>query len=141
MFNALGRFVYRHRRVVVTLWLVPAVAGGAFAPRLSGELKAGGYSLPNAESERVARALARDFGFNATAPLLVFESDQLTVDDPAYRRPVEQAVTAISALEFVDGVDSYLDGVLSTVRASLDGHRLPAPLRTAHLHARQLVAN
>ncbi len=108
--NALGRFVYRHRHAIVAFWLVTAVAGGAFAPRLSGELKAGGYSLPDAESERVARALERDFDFNATAPLLVFESDLLTVDDPAYRQSVQQAITAVSALDFVNGVDSYLDG-------------------------------
>ena len=103
--NALGRFVYRHRHAIVAFWLVTAVAGGAFAPRLSGELKAGGYSLPDAESERVARALERDFDFNATAPLLVFESDLLTVDDPAYRQSVQQAITAVSALGRTDRQD------------------------------------
>ncbi len=34
-----------------------------------------------------------------------------------------------------------LAGALLTVRTCLDGHRLPVPLRTAHLHARHLAAN
>ena len=34
-----------------------------------------------------------------------------------------------------------LAGALLAIRASLDGHRLPVPLRTAHLRARHLAAN
>ncbi|MDP6348281.1 MAG: endonuclease V [Chloroflexota bacterium] len=34
-----------------------------------------------------------------------------------------------------------LAGALLAVRDSLDGHRLPVPLRAAHLHARQLATN
>ena len=112
MFSAIGRFAYRYRRFVVGAWLLAATVGLVFAPRLSGNLKAGGYSMPDAQSETAARMLETEFGFSAIEPLIVFIGDDLTVDEIEYRQAVREVVAAVSALDFVTRVDSYLDGAL-----------------------------
>ena len=51
VFAALGRFVYRHRRIIVVLWAVAFVAGLVATTRLPGELKGGGFTNPATPSQ------------------------------------------------------------------------------------------
>ncbi len=52
MFAAIGRFSYRHRWSVVTVWTLAFVVGLFLTTRLSSELKGGGFSDPHSPGQR-----------------------------------------------------------------------------------------
>ncbi|MCU1593186.1 MAG: MmpL protein [Frankiales bacterium] len=66
-----GELVLRHRRVVVGIWLVLFVAGGAASSAVSTRLKVD-FSLPGQPGTKTAAAIEREFGNGGfTTPMLV----------------------------------------------------------------------
>jgi putative drug exporter of the RND superfamily len=72
MLSQLGRFAYRFRWGIVFAWLVLFAAAGIFAPRVSGVLRGGGYSIGNSESVAAYNTLNRAFGYRALTFTVVF---------------------------------------------------------------------
>jgi putative drug exporter of the RND superfamily len=62
MFDRLGAFVIRHRKLVLWLGLLFCVLAGGFGGTVSSRLSAGGYDVPGAQSTRAADELGRQFG-------------------------------------------------------------------------------
>ena len=56
MFYRIGQRCYRHRRIVLALWLMALVISAPLIPRLPNVLEVGGFSNPEIEAAR-ARAL------------------------------------------------------------------------------------
>jgi len=108
MFDALGRFAYRRRRLV----LAAAVAFIAFAlawgTSVFGALSGGGFEDPDSESARATALLAERLGPNDADLIALYSSDTLTVDDPAYAAAVLGTLQALPR-EQVERVTTYFD--------------------------------
>ena len=65
----LDRFVRRHRRAVLALWMVALVAAVPFAMRQSENLTGGGYGVPGSQSQAVRDEVERNFARDARATM------------------------------------------------------------------------
>ena len=90
MFAFWGRFVYRHRRIVVGVMTLMLLIGGVFGLGLPAQLSQSGYDDPNSESTQAAVLADQTFGReHASDIILVFTAPAgLTVDDPAFAQKV-----------------------------------------------------
>lgn len=117
-----GRAVARHRRSVLTGWVVLLIACAASYPGLKRSLGAPNYGIDGAESSRAAQLLeARFAGHGAEQDVLVFSSPTRRASDAAYRVVVTDALATARARSYVKGVLSpyapYARGQISR-----DGH-------------------
>lgn len=76
MLEALGRFSYRHRWLVVVLWLVVFAAAAVIAPRVTGILQGGGYTIGKSQSVAAYNTLNRAYGYKALVFNVVFSGRQ-----------------------------------------------------------------
>lgn len=101
MFQTVGRVVTDRRRVVVALAVLVAVAAGAFGLGVFGSLTNGGFDDPNSESGRAATLLESRVARTSPDLVVLVDSPQRTVTDPAYRATVESALAAPPASDVV----------------------------------------
>jgi putative drug exporter of the RND superfamily len=98
MFQSLGRFTYRHRRFVITAWLVVLVAGMALTGTVMSQLRTEPGGPPALESTQVMRLLhdAIDGGTDVVAVI-----DGVDLSSPAVRHRLRRTVEDVGT---VDGV-------------------------------------
>jgi uncharacterized membrane protein YdfJ with MMPL/SSD domain len=123
MFTWLGRFAYRHRRwvlIVAGLFVVLAAVwgGGVF-----GALGSGGYTSPDIEANRANTLLDQEFGHAAgtvdAVAVFVDESKRTTVDDPAFRQQVTEAIGRLPGADVKSASSYYTPGLSDAERALL----------------------
>src|SRR5690242_18564147 len=92
MFGALGRFAVRHRRLILLGALLFTVVAGVWGAGVFGRLGGGaGFDDPGSPSAHADRLLAGPLGRHTADVVVLYESDHLTVDDPAFAGPVRRA--------------------------------------------------
>ena len=126
MFSAIGRWVYRHRRLVLVGWLVLFVVGIVVGSGVFNKLK---DSNGAGSSESVQGAQLLDDA-STTSVSLIAVVDGQPVDDPATRAAVVRASQSVSELpHVVDVVNAYnaseprlraTDGSASLIVITLD---------------------
>src|SRR4051812_40169125 len=92
MFEALGRLMYRRRRWVIALALVVVGFGGVWGTGASRHMTNAGFEDPHSDSTRAAQLAERKLGRGASDVIIVYRSDELTVDDPAYAAAVAKSL-------------------------------------------------
>lgn len=95
MFERLGRLVYRRRRWVVALSVAIVAFAGAWGTGVFGQMTGGGFDDPASESSRAAVLAVQELGRDTADVVVLYRSDDLTVDDPAYRDAVTGSRTAL----------------------------------------------
>ena len=95
MFEALGRVMYRRRRWVVALAAAFVVFAGVWGTGVFGAMTGGGFADPDSESTRALEVAEAELGRGGGDVVVLYTSDQLTVDDPAYGDAVEQSLTGL----------------------------------------------
>jgi uncharacterized membrane protein YdfJ with MMPL/SSD domain len=95
MFEALGRVMYRRRRWVVGLSLAFVVFAGVWGTGVFGAMTSGGFNDPDSESTRAVEVAERELGRGGGDVVVLYSSDDLTVDDPAYAAAVEESLAAL----------------------------------------------
>jgi RND superfamily putative drug exporter len=100
VFAALGRFVYRRRRIIVLIWTVAFVAGIVATARLPGELKGGGFTNPRTASQRAQQAMQERLGFGPARLTIVFTSPSLDARSPAFQAQVKAALAGLDRRAF-----------------------------------------
>jgi len=95
VFAALGRFVYRRRRVIVLAWAVAFVAGLVATSHLPGELKGGGFTNPATPSQQAQKAMQERLGFGPAQLTIVFASPSLDARGPAFQARVKAALAGL----------------------------------------------
>jgi RND superfamily putative drug exporter len=95
MFETLGRVVYRRRRWVVALALAFVAFAGIWGTGVFGAMTGGGFDDPDSESSLAGEVAERELGRAGGDVLVLYSSDELTVDDPAYADAVEQSLAAL----------------------------------------------
>ena len=97
MFEALGRVMYRRRRWVVALSLAFVAFAGIWGTGVFGAMTSGGFEDPDSESSEAAELAARELGRDGADVVVLYRSDDLTVDDPAYAEAVTTSLEALPA--------------------------------------------
>src|SRR5262245_7028695 len=118
-FSRLGRFVVRRRWWVVAAWAILLAIAIPLAPRVPGELRAGGFILDDLESARAKALLQTELGTPPSAVVVVIHSDTSLAGTPAFEGP---AAAAIAAVPGAPGVVRILPHALSPRQVSPDGH-------------------
>ncbi|MGY1806876.1 MMPL family transporter [Blastococcus sp. SYSU D00669] len=108
MFEALGRVMYRWRRWVVAVALALVAFAGVWGTGVFGSLTGAGFEDPDSESSRAAEVAAAELGRDAADVVVLYSSDDLTVDDPAFRDAVTSTLAALPAAE-VERVTTWFD--------------------------------
>ncbi len=134
MFEAWGRFIFRHRRLVLAVSAV-LLAGSIVGVLNGGALSTGNSFGADLEAGRASRLVSTELrpaqstsGSNFD---LVFSSAALTVDDPAYRSDLEAAIARLRADPKVLSVLTPYDSAAGPSFRSKDGH---SALVTVSLH-------
>jgi putative drug exporter of the RND superfamily len=115
----LGRWTVDHARIVAIVWVVGAVALGAFAPRVEHALSGAGWEASGSESVD-ARALVQEHfgGLSSQAFMVVVHSPTGTVTE----RPFAKTLTDVAAtLRASDAVTSVVPATPGAT-VSRDGH-------------------
>ena len=96
MFEALGRVMYRGRRWVVALSLAFVAFAGIWGTGVFGAMTGGGFEDPDSESTRAVQVAERELGRGGGDVVVLYSSDELTVDDPAYAAAVQQSLAGLA---------------------------------------------
>jgi RND superfamily putative drug exporter len=102
----MGRWSARHRKIAIFGWLAFVIAAVVIGGQIGTKNIDANDTIPG-ESGRVTRLLDKEFPQPAAESVLV-QSDELTVDDPAFRAAVEDVVAAVSRMDVVRDVRSPL---------------------------------
>ncbi|MFG2090678.1 MMPL family transporter [Spirillospora sp. NPDC048824] len=97
MFDRWGRWVHRRRRWVLAVAGAALVFAGVWGTGVFGALtSSGGFDTPGSESAKAAQIAERDLGRDAADVVILYQGGT-TVDDPAFRASVEQALAGLPA--------------------------------------------
>ncbi|WP_063044215.1 MMPL family transporter [Nocardia pseudovaccinii] len=117
-----GALMARHRRVVLGAWLLFAIACGSAYPALHDRLSTPDYSVPGSESVTVDHLVAEHFTrFGTEQDLIVFHSEQRTVDTPEFRTVIDRALGTTRAAAGVAGAIGPFEGN-AAAQISADRH-------------------
>jgi RND superfamily putative drug exporter len=101
---AYGRQVYRFRWFIIALWIIILGVSIPFASQISSVLQGGGYSFKDSESIRVDNLLTSKLHQPLTQALVVFQSTNTPVSDPAYQQEVQDFMVKARAFPNVTQV-------------------------------------
>jgi uncharacterized membrane protein YdfJ with MMPL/SSD domain len=101
---AYGRQVYRFRWFIIALWIIILGVSIPFASQISSVLQGGGYSFKDSESIRVDNLLTSKLHQPLTQALVVFQSANTPVNDPAYQQQVQNFMAKARAFPNVTQV-------------------------------------
>ncbi|MFN2542995.1 MAG: MMPL family transporter [Actinomycetota bacterium] len=125
-FYRTGAFSYRHRRLVVLVWIVILVAMFPAVKALSDNLSQGGFEVPGSQSDQVKNDIETVFARTQSQfnDLLVMHSDTLSADDEAFRMVFHRVAAGLERGPGVGRVVNPYDQPEQFI--SSDGHTLTA---------------
>ncbi|HEY4568589.1 MAG TPA: MMPL family transporter, partial [Kribbella sp.] len=129
MFETLGRFSYRRRRLVLALTGVFVVLGLAWGTGVFGSLANGGFDAPDTEAANAVASIEQNVGRTGTDVVVLYRSPTETVADPAFRQSVEEHLSGLPKTEVI-GTTTYWS-TKSPVFVSKDRHSTYAVLTLA----------
>ncbi|MDP9863934.1 MULTISPECIES: MMPL family transporter [Streptosporangium] len=107
MLAALGRLAGRRRWWVVTAAVLLALLGGVWGTGTFGALTGGaGFDDPGSESVRADELLAGPLGRWSADLVVLYDSENATVDDPEFAGPVRRALDGVPR-EGIARLESY----------------------------------
>jgi putative drug exporter of the RND superfamily len=126
LFSRLAAFSARHRRGVITVWLLVAFAAAPLALTLTGALSGAGWEAQGSTSQRVRDELRRDFPqLGAEDPVVVYhQATAIATSSGALQRLVGQLQHAPRARAVVNPLRLPGDAGL----ISRDGHTALVPV-------------
>ncbi|MEU6859415.1 MMPL family transporter [Glycomyces sp. NPDC046736] len=130
MYSLLGRAVIKARWFILACAAAVFAIGATWGVGVFDEFTDGGFVSDDALSVQDAEAIEDEFGATGAEVVVLYSSDDLTVDDPAFADAVRGAVADIDAIESVESVVSYFDTGLPSF-VSEDGHATFAAISLA----------
>ena len=97
-----------HRKLAIWGWIVFVVIA-VMAGNAVGKDEIHGADAFNGEA-RDAEQVLYDAGMRPNDEVVIVQSESLTLEDPEFRATVEQAVEELSGAQYVENVESPLDG-------------------------------
>jgi RND superfamily putative drug exporter len=109
MFAWWGRTVVRARWAVLVAGLLLALVGGVWGTGVFGEMKGAGFDDPASESSRAQQRITAEVGQRPNDIVVIWSSESATVDDPAFRQAVLDAIGRVRQHAEVSGAVSFYD--------------------------------
>jgi RND superfamily putative drug exporter len=104
--KGLGRWCFRHRRVVLTIWLV-ALVGFFVVDRAAGNAFSTKFQLPNTQSSEALNLLQKDFpAVSGSSDQIVLHATSGTVRDAPIAARAQRMLQQVAALPHVRSVAS-----------------------------------
>ncbi len=125
---SVARWCFRHRRIVLAVWLVALIGFGA-VDRAVGSSYANNFSLPATDSSRALDVLKANFPSQAgDSEQIVVQARNGTLNDPKVKAEVEAMLARVAALPHVQSVTSPYelggqiskDGTIGLATVNLD---------------------
>ncbi|MEV0650558.1 MMPL family transporter [Phytomonospora sp. NPDC050363] len=131
MFAWWGRVVARARWVVLAAGIIVAVIGALWGTGVFGAVSDGGFYNENSPSAQAAERISDKFGRQAVDVVVLYSSDSLAVDDPAFKSAVDTVLGKAADNPDVAAVQSYYNTPAphNAVFKSGDGHSTYAAIR------------
>ena len=95
MFETLGRFTYRRRRLVLALTGAFVAVGIAWGIGVFGSLANGGFDAPDTEAANAVATIEKSIGRTGTDVIVLYDGGTQTVADPGFRQSVESHLTGL----------------------------------------------
>ncbi len=95
---------YRWRWPILIVWCAALLLALPVLPRVAGSLKVGGFSSPNTEAARAREVLQRELEIAPSTLLVVYQSDGLRADDPAFQAAIDRSLAGVRTLPSVTGI-------------------------------------
>jgi RND superfamily putative drug exporter len=108
MLKTWSSFVAQRAALVVTVGLAIVIAAAVYGVGVFGSLSNGGFDDAKSESARELDAEQANFTGHDADVMAIYSSDDMTVDDPAFRSAVEDTVAGYTP-EAVERVVTYYD--------------------------------
>lgn len=102
MFETLGRFTCRRRRLVLALTGVFVALGLVWGTGVFGSLANGGFDAPDTEAADAVATIEQNIGRTGTDVIVLYRSPTATVADPAFRQSVESHLATLPSAYVVD---------------------------------------
>jgi putative drug exporter of the RND superfamily len=118
MFAALGRLTYRHRRLIVGLWLLAGVIGLPMLPSLPALLKPGGFENSSMESARAGALLRDDLGQRGSVLVAVFRNGHGRASTAEFLRAIADQAGRVRS---VPGVENVVTPIENPRQITADG--------------------
>lgn len=106
MFESLGHVIARHKKAVLSIFILATILAGTIGSQVFSRFDSGGYSDPNSDSAKVWEYLDETFEVRDPAIVLVVDAKNQSVDNPA-------VVTAAQTLENEVRQEASTESVLS----------------------------
>jgi len=94
-----GRLVARRRRLVLAAAAVATAAAGIWGGGVFGTLSNGGFETPGSDSARIDQRVQQTVGRQGADVLVVYRSQDRTVEDPAFHNAVAAALDRLPAAD------------------------------------------
>lgn len=108
MFEAIGRFSYRFRWLVIAIWIVLFGVSVVATPWLADVLK-GGFANPNAPGQQAATIIEAKFEQGPTNLLILFKSATLQATSAEFQAAEKRALEGLTAAQIpaLESIQTY----------------------------------
>lgn len=128
MFEAIGKFAYRFRWIVIAVWIVMFGVSVAATPFLENVLT-GGFADPNSPGQRAGALIEEKFAQGPTTLIVVFRSETLEATSELFQVAQEASLDELRKADVpnLDSIQTY-SSTGSSLMLSKDGHSSVAVL-------------
>ncbi len=97
LFYNLGKWIYRHKWLVIGVWLAVVAVSLPFVPRVLEPLKTGGFADPSLESSQAAATLQQKLGYSTSTLVVFYQSPDpnVTAYDPGFIKEVQDSLAEL----------------------------------------------
>ncbi|MEI6045489.1 MAG: MMPL family transporter [Chloroflexota bacterium] len=106
-FYSLGRWVYRHKWLVIFAWLLAVGISLPLVPRVLEPLKTGGFANPDMESAKAAATLQANLGYNSSTIVVFYQSDKFRATDEQFIQQIETSLADLKNAPFKTSLRSH----------------------------------
>ena len=121
MFESLGHVIARHKKAVLSIFILATILAGAIGSQVFSRFDSGGYSDPNSDSAKVWEYLDDTFKVKDPAIVLVVDAKDKSVDDPSVVAAAQKLESQVRQETSAESVLSYWSAGNAPSLKSKDG--------------------
>lgn len=121
MFESLGHVIARHKKAVLSIFILATIFAGTIGSQVFSRFDSGGYSDPNSDSAKVWEYLDETFKVKDPAIVLVVDAKNQSVDDPTVIAAAQKLENEVRQEASTESVLSYWSSGNAPSLKSKDG--------------------